>query len=89
MNSERAQAYGRVMKTLTDIGPSKLHADEQELIREVADALFFAEDASAEQALGRVDELVGRLVDSDRLLADTADQLLRDLAGCGPATAVA
>ncbi len=89
MNSDRAQAYGRVMKTLSDIGPSKLHADEQELIREVADTLFFAEDAAAEQALVRVDALAGKLVDSDRLLAETADQLLRDLEGCGPATAVA
>jgi hypothetical protein len=89
MNSDRAQAYGRVMKTLTDIGPAKLHDDEQELIREAADALFFAEDASAEQLLTRVDELAGRLVDSDRLLSETADQLLRDLEDCGPATAVA
>ena len=89
MTSERSQAYGRVMKTLADIGPAKLHADEQELIRDAADALFFCEDASAEQALNRVDELAGRLVDSDRLLAETADQLLRDLEDCGPATAVA
>jgi len=89
MNSERAQAYGRVMKTLNDLGPSKLHADEQELIRDAADTLLFTEDATAEQALGRVDELAGRLVDSDRLLAETADQLLRDLEDCGPAPAVA
>jgi hypothetical protein len=89
MTSERSQAYGRVMKTLADIGPAKLHADEQELIREAADTLFFAEGESGEQLLDRVDELAGRLVDSDRLLAETADQLLRDLEDCGPATAVA
>jgi hypothetical protein len=73
------------MKTLADLGPAKLHADEQELIREAADALFFAEDAGGEQALDRVDELAGRLVDSERLLPETADQLLRDLEDCGPA----
>jgi hypothetical protein len=89
MTSERSQAYGRVIKTLADLGPAKLHADEQELIRDTADALFFAEDASAEQALDRVDALAGHLVDSDRLLAETADQLLRDLEDCGPATAIA
>jgi hypothetical protein len=77
------------MKTLTDIGPSKLHADEQDVIREAADTLFFAEDASAAEALDRVDELATRLVDSGRLLEDTAHQLLRDLEDSGPAAAVA
>jgi hypothetical protein len=89
MNSERSQAYGRVMKMLTDLGPAKLHADEQELIRETADILLFSEDASAGEAFARVDELAARLVDSDRLLPETADQLLADLEGCGPATAIA
>jgi hypothetical protein len=89
MNSERSQAYGRVMQTLNDLGPAKLHADEQELIRDAADTLLFADDASAEQALDRVDELAGQLVDADRLHPETADRLLRDLEGCGPATAVA
>jgi hypothetical protein len=87
MTSERSQAYGRVMKMLADIGPAKLHADEQELIRDAADALFFAEDSSAAQALDRVDELASRLVEAGRLLEDTAQQLLRDLEGSGPAAA--
>jgi hypothetical protein len=89
MTSERSQAYGRVMKTLADIGPSKLHADEQEVIREAADTLFFAEDAGGAEALDRVDELATRLVDSGRLLEDTAHQLLRDLEDSGPAAALA
>jgi hypothetical protein len=89
MTSERSQAYGRVMKTLADIGPSKLHADEQEVIREAADTLFFAEGAGAAEALDRVDELATRLVDSGRLLEDTAHQLLRDLEDSGPAAALA
>jgi hypothetical protein len=89
MNSERSQAYGRVMKTLTDLGPAKLHADEQELIRDAADTLLFTEDAGAEKVLDSVDQLASRLVDSGRLLAETADKLLGDLEGCGPTPAVA
>jgi predicted dinucleotide-binding enzyme len=89
MNSERSQAYGRVMKTLTDLGPAKLHADEQELIRDAADTLLFTDDASAEKVLDSVDQLASRLVDSGRLLEETADKLLSDLEDCGPAPAVA
>jgi hypothetical protein len=77
------------MKTLNDLGPAKLHADEQELIRDAADTLLFTDDGEAQQALDRVDELASRLVDSGRLLEDTADKLLSDLEGCGPATAIA
>lgn len=89
MTSERSLAYGRVIKTLNDIGPSKLHADEQDLIREAADTLFFAEDSSATEVLDRVDELANRLVESGRLLDETAHKLLRDLEDAGPATAIA
>jgi hypothetical protein len=89
MNSERSQAYGRVMKTLSDLGPAKLHADEQELIRDAADTLLFTEDASAQKVLDRVDALAARLVDSGRLLEETADKLLSDLEDSGPAPAVA
>jgi hypothetical protein len=77
------------MKTLADIGPSKLHDDEQELIREAADTLFFAEDAGPADVLDRVDELATRLVDSGRLLEDTAHKLMQDLEDAGPATAIA
>ena len=89
MNSERSQAYGRVMKTLADLGPAKLHDDEQALIRDAADELLFTEDAGAEKVLDRVDELAGRLVDAGRLLEETADKLLSDLEDCGPTPAVA
>ena len=89
MNSERSQAYGRVMKTLTDLGPAKLHADEQELIRDAADTLLFTEDAGAEKVLDSVDQLASRLVDAGRLLGETAEKLLSDLEDCGPAPAVA
>jgi hypothetical protein len=77
------------MKTLADIGPSKLHADEQELVREAADAQFFAERAVDGDVLDRVDELAATLVDSGRLLEETAHKLLQDLEDAGPATAIA
>ena len=89
MTSDRSQAYGRVMKMLADIGPAKLHADEQDVIRDAADTLFFAEDSSAVTVLDNVDELASRLVDSGRLLEETAHQLLRDLEDSGPAAAPA
>jgi hypothetical protein len=89
MTSERSLAYGRVMKTLADIGPAKLHADEQELVREAADTLFFAEDARDSEIVDRVDALVTRLVDSGRLLEETGHKLMQDLEDAGPAPAIA
>ena len=44
MNSERTQAYGRVVKTLDEIGPTKLQPAEQARVREAADTLIFAAD---------------------------------------------
>ena len=89
MNSERSQAYGRVMKTLADIGPAKLHEGEQEVIRDAADAMFFSDDARPEVVLNRADELVTRLVAAGRLLDETAGQILSDLEDCGPGSLVA
>jgi len=77
------------MKALEALGPAKLHADEQQLIRDAADEMLFSEGQSAQEALDRVDELAARLVQADRLLRETADQLMYDLEGCGPAAALA
>ena len=76
------------MKWLSDLGPAKLHASEQDVIRDAADTLLFSEDESAEKALSQVEDLAGTLVESGRLLEETAEQLLRDLEDAGPATAV-
>lgn len=93
MNSERAQAYGRVVKVIDDFSDSKLHADEQQTVREAADALFFCEDLAgdppAEQALAALYELVDRLVDSERFAPETAGRLTADVEACGPLTPVA
>jgi hypothetical protein len=45
MNSDRTQAYGRIVKTLEDLGPAKLLASEQVRIRDAADTLIFASSA--------------------------------------------
>ncbi len=88
MTSVRAQAYGRIVETLDDVGPSKLLPEEQALIRESVDALFFCEDLSqdesARRALESCRDLVRHLVSSGRWLEETAAQLVADIEGCGP-----
>lgn len=85
MTSERAQAYGRIIKTLEDLGPSKLHANEQERIREAADTLLFCEDSdTAELTLLDIRELTVNLVESGRWLDESAERLLADLDDAGP-----
>jgi hypothetical protein len=92
VNSERAQAYGRTIKTIDDLSTSKLHSDEEQLVRDAADALLFCEDLTAdpmaEQALADLYELVDRLVDSDRLAPETGGRLTADVEACGPLAAV-
>ena len=90
MNSERTQAYGRVIKTLEDLGPAKLQPAEQDRIREAADTLIFAAGFDdAHTAMEDVDSLVEHLVASGRWTSESAQALLQDLLGCGPVTPVA
>ena len=90
MTSERTQAYGRVIKTLEDLGPSKLLPGEQERIREAADNLIFASDFDdARAALADVEALAEHLVASGRWTTERAEQLASDLIACGPVTPVA
>jgi hypothetical protein len=88
MNSGRAQAYGRLMRTVRAEGPEALDANEQALVREAADALLFCEDLSwddeARDGLTRVGDLAGDLVGSGRWGPERAEQLLRDIECCGP-----
>ena len=90
MTTNRARAYGRVMTLIDELGPAKLHADEQQAIREAADALLFsmdvAGDAEAKDALDRLDDVVERLIDSERLLPETGESLLMAVEACGPHT---
>ena len=88
MTYERSQAYGRVMRTLEDLGSAKLHDSERERVRLAADTLFFAEDlgtdSDAREAVADVTELCRSLVEADRWLDETARKLLADVIACGP-----
>ena len=88
MNSERAQAYGRVTKLVDDLSGSKLHPDEQQTIRDAADALFFCEDLSADpearRALDALEQLVDGMLEADRFTPETAGRLQADVEACGP-----
>jgi hypothetical protein len=86
MNSSRTQAYGRVVKTLDDLGPTKLHPDEQERIRTAADTLIFAEDlqGGAREAVEDVRALAERLVETGRWSDERANELVDDVLATGP-----
>lgn len=90
MTTNRARAYRRVMTLIDELGPAKLHADEQQAIRDAADALLFtldvASDADAKAALDHLDQTMDRLVTSERLIPETADTILDAVEACGPAT---
>jgi hypothetical protein len=89
MNSERTQAYGRVVRTLQDVGPTKLHDAEQERVRDAADTLIFA--ATYEEARATLDDveaLTEQLVESGRWSEERAAELAQDLTACGPVARV-
>ena len=86
MTPERSTAYGRVVKTLADMGPAKLHEAERELIRVAADALLFADghDAVCLDALTDVERLARHLGETGRWTPERAAALADDVAACGP-----
>jgi hypothetical protein len=87
MTNERTQAYGRVVKTLEELGPTKLLPSEQARIREAADTLIFATDLEqARDALRDMGALAEHLLSSGRWLEERVDALVADIIGCGPAT---
>ncbi len=91
MTSERTQAYGRIVKTLEDLGPAKLLAAEQERIRDAADTLIFASgpDDHVVAALEDVRTLAGHLAESGRWTEERAAALVDDVAATGPLAPVA
>jgi hypothetical protein len=90
MTSDRTQAYGRVVKTLDDLGPTKLQPVEINRVREAADTLIFASNAQeAGPAIEDIRALTEHLVSVDRWTDERADQLLSDLLDCGPFAPVA
>lgn len=93
MSPERTRAYGRVMNTLSQLGPSKLLDVEQDRIRAAADNLIFSsdllDDVAAQEAIEDVERLCRALVASGRWEQITATRLAGDLYACGPARATA
>jgi len=86
MNTERTQAYGRIVRTLEEIGAVKLLGAEQERIRAAADALIFASEGepAIDTALQDIQSLVGHLVESGRWTDERAATLIADVVDCGP-----
>ena len=92
MTSERAQAYGRVVRTLDDLSATKLNAAEQDRIRDAADTLLFSEDPTNEAtraALDDIEALTRQLTGTERWTEQRAQQLLDDVTACGPLAPVA
>ena len=92
MTSKRAEAYGRAIRTLESLGRGKLHGEEQDTIRETADALFFCDDlegdSAAQGALDAFHALIDRLLESERLMPETAHRLTAQIEDCGPIVGV-
>jgi hypothetical protein len=89
MTPDRSRAYARVTKTVTDLGPAKLHHLEQRRIRDAADALVFAgaHDVAALAALDDVEQLMQELISCGRWTQQRAGRLADDVAARGPAFA--
>jgi len=88
MTSERAEAYGRLMRRLRVPGTSGLLPHEEEQIRQAADALLFSGgdwgDEEALDALADAVRLIEGLVQVGRWRESAARRLLRELQACGP-----
>ncbi len=92
MTSERAQAYGRVVKTLDDIGAVKLLPEEEQRIRDAADTLLFCESPDApgaREALADIEQLTRHLAGVDRWTEERARALSDDVTACGPVAQLA
>jgi len=91
MNAERTQAYGRIVRTLEEIGPVKLLDTELARIREAADTLIFASDVEDDVRVASEDirGLADHLVESGRWSYERATALVDDVSACGPLAPVA
>ena len=91
MDSDRSQAYGRVVKTLDELGPTKLQAAEQARVREAADTLIFASgpDDDVISAVDDVRALADHLAESGRWTDERSAELVDDILAAGPLAAVA
>jgi hypothetical protein len=75
------------MQTLAELGPTKLHEDEADRLRDAADTLLFTEDMADDAAQTAVRDargVIDNLVASGRWTEERAGRLADDLAACGP-----
>lgn len=85
MTNERTLAYGRVVQTLAEVGPTKLLPREQARIRDAADTLIFAASLDeARDSLRDMGSLAEHLLNSGRWLEERVDTLIADILACGP-----
>ena len=88
VTQRRTEAYGRVMRALADLSGTKLHPEEERVVRDAADELVLCRDfdamSSAHDALAAVYELTDQLVENGRLSPERAQSLLEDVETCGP-----
>lgn len=90
MTTERAQAYGHVMRTLRDMEATKLRPLELDVIRFAADELVLAPDplhVGAAVALREAYDVLDRLVSCGRWTYDGAGRLGEHLEACAGAAA--
>ena len=85
MTNERTQAYGRVVQTLDELGPTKLLPAEQARIRDAADTLIFAADLDEAARRAARHGRARRAPAHERPLArGTRRPLSRTSSACGP-----
>jgi hypothetical protein len=88
MTAERSRAYAHVIGLVDDLAAAKLHPEEQEAIREAADALVLSIDIIADEearaALHRLEDVVDRMVAADRLSTELGETLIDAVERCGP-----
>jgi len=91
MTAQRSQSYAELMAWMRELAGVKLHADEEERIRDAADTLVLATETGGEvdRALADVEDLAAHLVDTGRWEPDTARRLVDGVAACGPEPAFA
>ena len=86
MTSDRALAYGRVMRLLAAKEPPELAPEEADFIRMAADTMLFAEemDGDARTAHDQIATLGKHLVESGRWEKADVKELVAALSSCGP-----
>jgi hypothetical protein len=75
-----------LIRTIDSLGPTRLDADEQQELREHADALVFAREWDHEvlASLRAVRALGDRLVDAGRASDELSHEILLKVRACGP-----